>query len=98
MLNKVEARTDLGAMLSLPFDDISSGYLVQSIEGLDPVPANIVSTSFARLDGEQYQSSRREKRNPILRLGLEPDYTTQTVRELRNNLYRWFMPGKNVNF
>jgi len=92
MLNKVEARTVRGAMLSLPFDDISGGYLVQGIDGLDPVPANIVSTSFARLDGEQYQSARREKRNLVLRLGLEPDYTTQTVRELRNNLYRFFMP------
>lgn len=98
MLNKVEARTDQGALLSLPFDDISGGYLVQGIDGLDPVPANIVSTSFARLDGEQYQSARREKRNLILKLGLQPDYTTQTVRELRNNLYRFFMPRQNSNF
>lgn len=98
MLDKVEVRTDQGELLSLPFADISSGYLVQSIEGLDPVPANIVSSSFARLDGEQYQSSRREKRNLIIKLGLEPDYTTQTVQELRNNLYRWFLPPRNGNF
>lgn len=97
MLNKLEARTDQGVLLSLPLDDISGGYLVQSIEGLDPVPANIVSSSFARLDGEQYQSSRREKRNVILRLGLEPDYSTMTVRQLRDNLYNWFMPPRNSN-
>jgi hypothetical protein len=98
MLNTVEARTDNGLMLALPFDDISSGYLVQGIDGLDPVPANIVSTSFARLDGEQYQSARREKRNLILKLGLEPDYTSQTVSQLRNNLYRFFMPRQVSNF
>lgn len=98
MLYKVEARTDQGAMLALPLDDITGGYLVQGIDGLDPVPANIVSTSYARLDGEQYQSARREKRNLVLRVGLEPDYTTQTVRELRNNLYNYFMPRQNSNF
>lgn len=98
MLDKVEVRTDQGELLSLPFADISGGYMVQSIEGLDPVPANIVSSSFARLDGEQYQSARREKRNLIVKLGLEPDYTSQTVEQLRNNLYRWFLPPRNANF
>lgn len=97
MLNKVEIRNDQGDLLSLPFADISGGYLVQSIEGLDPVPANIVSSSFANLDGEQYQSARREKRNPIVKLGLEPDYTSQTVQELRNNLYKWLLPPRNVH-
>ena len=96
-LNLVEVRTDLGVLLSLPLDDISEGYLVQDIDGLDPVPANIVSSGFANLDGEQYQSSRREKRNIVFKLGLEPDYTTQTVRELRNHLYRFFLPKKSVN-
>lgn len=98
MLDKVEVRTDQGELLSLPFADISGGYMVQSIEGLDPVPANIVSSSFARLDGDQYQSARREKRNLIVKLGLEPDYTSQTVEQLRNNLYRWFLPPRNANF
>lgn len=96
-LNTVEVRTDQGVLLSLPLEDISGGYLVQDIKGLDPVPANIVSSSFANLDGEQFQSSRREKRNLIFQLGLEPDYTSQTVRELRNNLYRFFLPKKNAN-
>lgn len=97
MLNKFEVRTDQGALLSLPLDEISSGYLVQGIEGLDPVPANIVSSSFARLDGEQYQSSRREKRNLIIKLGLEPDYVNKTVKQLRDDLYQWFMPPQTTN-
>ena len=96
-LNKVEVRTDQGVLLSLPLDDISDGYLVEDISGLDPVPANIVSSSFARLDGEQYQSSRREKRNPVFRIGLEPDYTSETVQQLRTRLYKFFLPKKSVN-
>lgn len=95
-LDKVEVRSEKGSLLSLPLDDISEGYLVQNIDGLDPVPANIVSSGFARLDGEQFQSSRREKRNLIYTIGLEPDYTTQTVRQLRNRLYDFFLPEKNA--
>lgn len=98
MLDKVEVRTEQGEVLSLPFADISGGYLMQGMDGLDPVPANIVSTSFANGDGEQYQSSRREKRNLIIQLGLEPDYTTKTVQQLRNDLYRWFLPPRRANF
>lgn len=96
-LSKVELRTDLGAMLSLPLGDISGGYLVADITGLDPVPANIVSSSFARLDGDQFQSARREKRNPVFTIGLEPDYTTQSVRELRAQLNKFLNPKKNVH-
>lgn len=96
MLNLVEAQNLQGNTLSLPLDDISGGFSIEDIQGLDPVPANIVSSSFARLDGEQYQSSRREKRNIVLKLGLQPDYTTMTVRQLRSKLYEYFMPEQNT--
>lgn len=92
MLSKVEARTNQGAMLSLPLSDASSGLEVRDIKGLDPVPAHLVSSSFARLDGEQFQSSRREKRNIVLTLGLEPDWGQTTVGQLRAQLYKFFMP------
>jgi hypothetical protein len=44
------------------------------------------------LDGEQFQSSRREKRNIVLTLGLEPDWAQTTVGQLRAQLYKFFMP------
>lgn len=98
MLTKVEARNDRGMLLSLPLMDVSEGYIIQDIEGLDPVKATLVSSSFANLDGEQYQSARREKRNMVFTLGLEPDYVAQTVKNLRTRLYGHFMPKSNVNF
>lgn len=96
MLYKVEVRNAQGALLSLPLDDVSSGLVVQDIQGLDPVKATIVSSNFAQLDGTQYHSSRREARNIIMVLGLEPDYVMASVRDLRNSLYSFFMPKSEI--
>lgn len=97
MLTKVEVRTALGMLLVLPLDEVSSGYVIEDILGLDPVNAVIVSSSFARLDGEQYQASRREKRNILMKIRLEPNYITKTVRDLRVGLYSIFMPKTLVS-
>lgn len=96
MLNKVEVLTEQGVLLTLPLQDISQGYSVQDIEGLDPVKATLVSSAFAQMDGEQYQASRREKRNIVLTLGYEPDYAVGTVMDLRKKLYSFFMPKQRV--
>lgn len=95
MLNKVEVTTAQGLTLSLPLEDYQDGYLITEVEGLDPVKATIVSSSFANLDGEQYQSARREARNVVIHLdliaGLGP-----TITELRRKLYWIFMPKTTV--
>lgn len=96
MLDKVEVYTEQGVLLNLPMQDISEGYAIQSIDGLDPVKATIVSSAFAQMDGEQYQSSRRDKRNLVITLGLEPDYAVGTVQDLRKRLYGFFMPKSRV--
>jgi hypothetical protein len=96
MLTKVEARTPQGDLLSLPLEDDSSGYLVLPIDGLGPVKATLVSSSFAQQDGQQYHSSRREARNIKLSLELSPDPATETVRILRRKLYNFFMPKSEV--
>ena len=97
MLTKVEARDRLGALLAFQLDDVSNGFVVKEIEGLDPVKATITSSSFALLDGAQFQSAKREPRNIKITLGLEPNYTFDTVRDLRNRIYGFFMPKVEVN-
>lgn len=97
MLNKVEVRTDQGAVLTLPLEGSLDGLYITDIEGLDPVKATIVSSSFANLDGAQYQSSRREDRNLVFKISLEPDYAYDSVRNLRKRLYNFFMPKSRVN-
>lgn len=96
MLNLIEVRNAQGSLLGLPLDDISNGLVVEEVEGLDPVKATLVSSSFAQLDGEQYQSSKRERRDITLKIGLEPDYETTTVRDLRKRIYEYFMPKTQV--
>ena len=97
MLTRVEVVTPQGAVLDLPLGDISSSLQIESIEGLDPVKATIASSSFAQLDGAQYQSSRRETRDIKLRISFRPDYALTTVKALRAELYRFFMPKSQVN-
>jgi hypothetical protein len=96
MLTKVDVITEQGLTLELPLQDSSEGYLVKDIGGLEPVKATLVSSSFANVDGEQYHSSRREARNVVFKLGLEVGHTTGTGRQLRSNLYRYFMPKSTV--
>lgn len=96
MLTKVEARNAAGTVLTLPFQDVSGGYILESIGGLDPVKATIVTASYATLDGTQYQSARRDNRNLILKLGFAPDWVMTTPKALRDNLYKWFMTKQQV--
>jgi hypothetical protein len=97
MLTAIEVTNSQGDVLSLPLEDNDLGYILQNIEGLDPVKATLVSSSFANMDGAQYHSSRREARNIKMQLGLDANFETNSVRTLRNQLYKFFMPKTEVN-
>ena len=97
MLTRVEATNNQGTTLSFILGSAENGFLTKEIEGLDPVKATVVSSSFANMDGAQYQSSRRENRNIVMKLGYEVDVNTGSVRDLRNKLYGIFMPKSQVN-
>lgn len=97
MLTRVEITTRQGNLLSLPLEEISNGLVVEEIDGLDPVRAVMVSSSFSGLDGEQYQSSKREKREIKFTLGIEPDETVEEVSDVRDRIYDFFMPKSQVD-
>lgn len=96
LLQSVKATNAQGSVLDLPLEDISGGFSVRNIDGLGPVKATLVSSSFANMDGEQYHSSRRDSRNILATLGLEPDYAIQGVQALRSQLQQYFMPKSEV--
>ena len=96
-LTQVSIQNGIGETLHLPLHSYVNGFLVKDITGLDPVGASLVSTTVARLDGAQFQASRRETRNIVLTLGLEPDYTVhEDVGSLRRTLYNYAMPEAEV--
>jgi Phage tail protein len=97
MLNLVEVRTDRGLLLSLPLFEQNEGFLVKDIQGLDPVDATLVYSSMASQDDEQEQSSKRVKRNIVVKLGYDPDYINDSVKALRDRLYGFFMPKAQVS-
>jgi hypothetical protein len=92
MLTQVEVRSSQGTSLMLPLEDISNGFALEDVGGLDPVKATVVTSSFAQIDGVQLQGSSRESRNITMKVGLEPDYSVETVQDLRDNLYDFLMP------
>lgn len=91
MITKVDILAAQGGTLSMVPDDDTSGLVIKDIGGTDPVKATIVSSSFAQQDGTQYQSSKREARNLTFKIGLDPDWVTETVMTLRRRLYSVFM-------
>jgi hypothetical protein len=93
----VDVSTPQGDLLTFQLDDEESGFVLQNIDGLDPVKATLTSSSFAGVDGAQFQSARRETRNIVFTVGLEPNPLTDTVRGLRARLYAFFMPTTKVN-
>lgn len=101
MIRRVDVTTPQGSTMTLALDDPESPFVVEDIQGLDPGKASIVSSGFATLDGAQYQTSRREIRNIVFRITFNhsnPIFTSKpTAVELRNELYRFFMPKSQVH-
>ena len=97
MLTTVEVRTTAGTLLTLPLEDAANGLIITDIDGLGPVKATIVSSAFAKRDGTQFQSARREERNITMRIRLEPDYSVDSVQDLRERVYDFFMTKSQVS-
>lgn len=95
-ISHVEVITEASETLTLPLQDPSGGYYITDITGLDPVAADIVSTSYGTADGAQYQSARRDPRNIVMKLGFNPDYVATSMQQLRWKLYKVCMPKSKV--
>ena len=64
-----------------------SGFIVEKVDGLGPVKANILTTEVATTDGSQYNSSRATPRNIVLRLRF---LMNPTVEDTRQETYKYF--------
>lgn len=97
MIEQILVSNAAGDLLTLGLSEPEGGFVVEKVEGLDPVKATIVSSSYATLDGGSFQNAKNEQRNLKIRLGLEPDYLTNNVQSLRAELYQFFMPKRKVS-
>lgn len=97
MLVKFDATNRRGQVLTIEMEENDSGYQVADITGLDPVKATLVSSSYAGVDGEEYQSAKRGPRNLNFKFDLEPDFNPETYSSLRKKLYTYFMPKSRVD-
>lgn len=96
LLTRLRAQNSQGDILEFPLENPSNGYVVRDIQGMGPVKATLVSSSYAMKDGARYHTSRREPRNIVIQLGLTPDYGSMNPQHLRASLYRYFMPKTSV--
>jgi len=96
MLRQLDVTTRRGTSLSFDMFENDSGYQVASIEGLGPVKASLVFSSYANMDGGQFQSASRGPRNIKLILDLVPDGVTETFTSLRTRLDSYFMTKSQI--
>lgn len=95
MLKQVRVTNRRSMSLVFEMLENDSGFQIK-VDGMDPVKATLSSSSFAGLDGLQYQSARRDARNIKIKLDLEPDFVTDTYTTLRKKLYTYFMPKSQI--
>lgn len=96
MIEKLDVTNVRGVVLSLMMEDNDGPYQVDTIDGLDPVKATFSSSSNAASDGESFQSAKLPARNIVIKLDLDPDFDPKGFTELRQDLYKWFMPKANL--
>lgn len=97
MLNKIEVTNSRGNVLTLPLEEDDGEYQIADIDGLTPVKATLVSSSYAGVDGEVFQSAKRPARNVKIKLDLDPDFAPKTYADLRRDLYPFFMPKSQIS-
>lgn len=97
MLVKFDVTNRRGQVFTFVMEENDSGYQVADIDGLEPVKATLVSSSFAGSDGEEYQTAKRGSRNIKIKFDLQPDFNPETFSTLRRNLYTYFMPKSRIN-
>lgn len=96
MLTRVEVTNRRGNVLALAIEEDDNPYQINSIEGLEPVKATLVSSSYAGTDGEIFQSARRDARNIKIKLDLEPDFINHDYTSLRQGLYPYFITKSQI--
>jgi hypothetical protein len=88
MIESITVTNHLGETLTMDLrNPDSSGFQILSIDGLDPVKADIAIADLAGFDGGVYTSARATKRNIIIQLKYLPK---PTIEDTRQKAYKYF--------
>jgi len=94
MLDAIEFVKKDGGVLTLPIYDYTK-FQIKEVQGLDPVRASVVMSSYSQIDGQQYQASKRDIRNIVIKIGIV-EYDNNTIQENRKELYSYLLPKSEV--
>jgi len=89
MLQKVTVINHLGESVIIePRSPEKSGFLVRSIDGLNPSRADVNMSDISQADGSRFDSSRVTSRNIVFTLGFWE--TSLSIEEMRVLSYKYF--------
>lgn len=96
MIESLKITNYLGEEFVITLNDAEPkhGMIIQSIDGLGPVQANINTTELANNDGSNYNSSRLTERNIVFNIILHP---APSIEEARHLVYRCFLIKKYID-
>jgi hypothetical protein len=69
---------------------------IKNIDGLGPVPASVNTIQYGSVDGEFYNDSTVGKRNIVLTVGINPNWAEQSIEEIRQIMYTYFLPKSKI--
>lgn len=94
MIKTITVENYVGDTLTMDlFHPEDSGFIIESIDGLGPVKANINTSESATNDGTIYNSARSEQRNIVLNLTF---LFAPTVEDIRLKSYKFFPNKKSL--
>ena len=98
MIKSIKVTNPLGESLTMELaKPEKSGFLIQSIDGLGPVKANINTTKIAMSNGALYNSSYLDQRSIVINL-LFLDSATKSIEDKRHESYKYFPINKKISF
>lgn len=96
MIKAIKITNHLGESIRLELSNPEeSGFVIQKIDGLGPVKANINFTELATNDGAIDNSARLNKRNIVIELVFLPN---PTIEDTRLSSYKYFPIKRNITF
>lgn len=106
MIRSIKITNYRGESLDMVLTDpSSSGFIIQSIDGLGPVKATINTTQMSSAtDGALFNSAKRDKRNIVMKIEFMVADPTKTgldynsIEDVRQKSYKFFPLKKNLVF